>query len=164
MLRAYHVAGLAEKAQLVFVGEGYLRQELEQYCREHKLKHVHLLGFINQNKLPQLYAIGHVFCLISKEPWGLVVNEACVCEKPILVSDQVGSHVDLVGEENGYVVPIDDHDTLVNVLQELFNRRADWEKMGHVSYQRAKGYNFGAMTDGIISALTRIQSGDTIRE
>ena len=65
LLDAYLSAGLAERAQLLYVGEGELRQELEERIRAQGLKHVHLLGFLNQNDMPLAYVLGELLCLIS---------------------------------------------------------------------------------------------------
>ena len=52
LLDAYLSAGLADKAQLLFVGDGALRPELERRIQALQLKNVHLLGFLNQSEMP----------------------------------------------------------------------------------------------------------------
>jgi glycosyltransferase involved in cell wall biosynthesis len=52
--------------------------------------------------MPIVYRLGNVFCLPSQGPgetWGLGVNEAMACGRPVIVSDQVGCAIDLI--ENG---------------------------------------------------------------
>lgn len=49
----------------------------------------------------------NVFVLPSKGPgetWGLCVNEAMACSKPVIVSDKCGCYIDLIKDDvNGYV-------------------------------------------------------------
>ena len=159
LLDAYLAAGLADRAQLLYVGEGELRQELEQRIRALGLKHVHLLGFLNQNDMPLAYVLGELLCLLSEstETWGLVVNEALACGRPVVVSDRVGCGPDLVGTENGWVTPLDDHDQLTKTLRQAFEQRVDWNKMGEVGRKRVSNNTFLEMASGVLSALRFIR-------
>ena len=155
LLEAYLSAGLSDKAQLLFVGEGMLRPELERRIQAHQLKNVHLLGFLNQSQMPLAYVLGEVLCLITDatETWGLVVNEALACGRPVIVSDSVGCVPDLVGTENGWLVLRDDQEQLTHTLATAFEKHADWEKMGCAGRRRVTGNIFALMADGVISAL-----------
>ncbi len=69
---------------------------------------MNFLGFVNQSRLPEVYAAAHVLALPSgaEETWGLVVNEAMACGIPAVVSDAVGCGPDLVEPGvTGEVVP-----------------------------------------------------------
>ncbi|MRI02116.1 glycosyltransferase [Kriegella sp. EG-1] len=91
---------------LIFVGEGNLRVEMEEYINEHQLKQVILTGFVNQSEISEFYTIGDVFVMCSylSENWGLSVNEAMNFDLPLILSDLTGCSDDLVIEgENGYV-------------------------------------------------------------
>ena len=55
------------------------------------------MGFIANEKLGKVYQAHDVFILPSKyEPWGLVVEEAIYWGIPVIVSDKVGSSIDIV--------------------------------------------------------------------
>jgi len=159
LLKAYLSAGLADQAQLLYVGEGELRPELEQRIQALDLKHVHLLGFLNQTQMPLAYVLGEFLCLISEptETWGLVVNEALACGRPVIVSDMIGCSPDLVDVENGWVTPLDDHDQLTKTLLSAFNQHADWDKMGELGRKKVAQNTFSAMAEGVISALQFIR-------
>ena len=159
LLEAYLSANLADNVQLLFVGEGKLRKELEQRILESGLKHVHLLGFLNQSQMPQAYVLGEVLCLISDptETWGLVVNEALACGLPVIVADSVGCSPNLVDSENGWITPLDDNNELARTLVLAINQYADWKIMGEISRDKVSKHTFSAMAEGVISAIKYIR-------
>jgi glycosyltransferase involved in cell wall biosynthesis len=155
LLEAYLSAGLADHAQLIYIGEGELRPQLEQRIQALDLKHVRLLGFLNQTQMPLAYVLGELLCLISgpTETWGLVVNEALACGRPVIISDMVGCGPDLVDSENGWVTPLDDHTQLTKTLLLAFEHRADWDKMGEMGRNKISQNTFSEMANGVVSAL-----------
>ena len=89
---------------LVLVGDGPERKRLEHLaaiaeCAED----IHFPGLKTTAELPQYYAFAGCFVLpSSREPWGLVVNEAMASGLPIIVSHRCGCAEDLLREgENG---------------------------------------------------------------
>lgn len=158
LLEAFLAAGLKDVAQLVYVGEGELRPALEERIQASELRNVRLLGFLNQSQMPIAYTIGELLCLVSDptETWGLVVNEAAASSLPVLVSDTVGCSVDLVGEDNGWITPLDDHHRLTKALSDAFKQRGEWARMGEKGREKAAGHTFSSMARGVISALASI--------
>lgn len=155
LLEAYLAAGLQDHAQLFYVGEGILRAEIEQRAADAGANHVRCSGFLNQSQMPMAYALGDLLCLLSDadETWGLVVNEALACGLPVIVSNAAGCSPDLVSEENGWVVCLDDKEQLVRTLRDAYNRRDDWLRMGAAGERKVAEYNYAKMTSGICSAL-----------
>lgn len=85
--------------RLVLVGDGYLREMLEKKYKKYiENNRIVFLGFKNQFQLCEIYANSDLFVLPSGygETWGLVCNEACNFELPLLLSNRVGSSTDLV--------------------------------------------------------------------
>ncbi len=109
--------------KLFFVGDGPLRDNLEQKIKETNTKGVLFAGFQNHNKIGEFYAIADVLVLpSSSETWGIVVNEAMCFGLPIITSDQVGAAVDLVKNgQNGFVFPVGDTKKLITALNSLIN-------------------------------------------
>ena len=154
LLEAYLAAGFSDRAQLLYVGDGVLRGQIEKRIREAGARHVRLLGFLNQTEMPLAYVLGEVLCLISDpgETWGLVVNEALACGRPVLVSDAVGCGPDLVSRSNGWVVPLDDAAALRVTLMQALEEREHWPAMGDRGRERVAGHNFAAMAAGVKAA------------
>jgi glycosyltransferase involved in cell wall biosynthesis len=163
LFEAYMAAGLKDRAQLLYVGEGMLRPEIECRIQNAGARHVHLIGFFNQTQMPLAYVLGEILCLISDptETWGLVVNEALACGRPVIVSETVGCAPDLVGEENGWVVPLDDLDMLVKTLLNAYERREEWPRIGQRGREKVAEHKFSAMAAGVRSALACISKGNS---
>ena len=70
-----------------------------------------------------VYRQNHVLVLPSTyEPWGLVVNEAMSAGMPVLVSDEVGAHYDLVdGNDTGFVFDAYEEQSLIDAMEQISN-------------------------------------------
>jgi glycosyltransferase involved in cell wall biosynthesis len=155
LLQSYIAAGLGEKAQLIYVGSGELKPKLEELIKANNLQHVHLLGFFNQSQMPLAYVLGEILCLPSDETetWGLVVNEALACQRPVILSDRVGSAADLLQSDNGWQFPFDNYDTLSNLLLHAYHSYNQWTTMGANGFRLVQNHTFDAMVIGIQQAL-----------
>jgi len=92
-----------QKFELAIVGSGPLQKNIEKFCYDNKS--IKYLGYIHDdNKLVKIYKESDILVLPSlSEPWGLVVNEAINHGLALLLSDQVGSHPDLL-DGNGLLI------------------------------------------------------------
>jgi glycosyltransferase involved in cell wall biosynthesis len=84
--------------QLVMVGDGELRVEMEEIiARENLGSKVVLTGFVNQTEIVKYYAASDIFVMCSGigETWGLSVNEALNFGVKIIVSETTGCCIDL---------------------------------------------------------------------
>lgn len=133
-----------DDTHLVLVGSGPLEKKLRG--RADNFPSVHFLGFQNQSRMPVVYRMGDFVVLPSRsETWGLTVNEAMACGRPVVVSDQVGCAPDLVDEKTGFTFPADNAEALCRKLEVLVDNenlrqrmgRAAQTKIGDWSMQRA---------------------------
>ena len=85
---------------LVFVGDGPERKALEHTAAFSVFgADVHFEGLRGTAELPQYYAFAGCFVLPStREPWGLVANEAMAAGLPLIVSRRCGCAEDLLAE------------------------------------------------------------------
>jgi 1,2-diacylglycerol 3-alpha-glucosyltransferase len=91
---------------LVIAGDGPLRKELEALVENRGLcGAVRFAGHKTSAGLIPYYAFASCFVLAStREPWGLVVNEAMAAGLPVIVSSRCGCAEDLVQPgANGFV-------------------------------------------------------------
>jgi glycosyltransferase involved in cell wall biosynthesis len=119
-----------------------MEEELRGRAEENA--HVHFLGFQNQSRMPVVYRLGDVFVLPSRGPgetWGLAVNEAMACGRPVVVTDRVGCAPDLVEPEAGFVVPADDVRALRRCLNTLADDEALRRRMGRTAQDRIENWS-----------------------
>ncbi len=147
----------ARKPYLLFVGDGEARAELEAAIDDRES--VRTLGFKNQTELPRYFDLCDVFVLPSDaEQWGLVVNEAMCAAKAVIVTDEVGSHADLVRpNENGHVVPVGDVTALAYALQDVLASEARSAEMGQKSWDIVRDWDFEADLRGLKQAIDAVR-------
>ncbi len=107
---------------LVLAGDGPCRVALETMVASSSLQsEVLFTGLRSLQELLPTYAAAGCFVLPStREPWGLVVNEAMAAELPVLVSRSCGCREDLVYEgENGFSFEPTGTDQLVALLHAI---------------------------------------------
>jgi len=155
LLKAFDQVRQSLGCSLVWVGDGILRQDLENWVQIRNIPDCHFVGFRNQTKLPEFYALGDIFVLPSSfEPWGLVVNEAMCFSLPIVVSDRVGCGPDLVQEgRNGFIFPSGDAAALATCLERLVADASLRDRMGMESLKIIKSWDYNADVVGILKAF-----------
>jgi glycosyltransferase involved in cell wall biosynthesis len=143
--------------QLVIVGDGEMRPQLEARARESSVDGILFAGFRNQSELPRFFDLSTVFILPSgHEPWGLIVNEAMASGLPVIVTNEVGSAIDLVRQgENGYVYPMGDIPALKNALAAVLVPGAA-KVMGQRSRERMSTWSFREDVEGLRAALVSV--------
>jgi glycosyltransferase involved in cell wall biosynthesis len=156
LLDAVSVAGLAQHVNILVVGDGELREELQARARGLGLEHVAFLGFLNQSEMPLAYVLGDLLCLLSDVPetWGLVVNEALACGRPVMVSSHCGCVPDLVEDKGtGWIVPPGNVVATSQALRDAVTHAARWPEMGRRGQAVVARHNFEAMAQGLMAAL-----------
>lgn len=144
------------RVQVLMVGGGPLEAVLRERSRHIP---IHFAGFLNQSEITAAYAAADCLLLPSDsgETWGLVVNEAMACGLPVVLSDQVGSAVDLVREGmNGFVHPSGNIDALANLIARCADDRAALERMGAEAKSVVGAYNFDRVVSGVEAALASV--------
>lgn len=157
LLRALARMKEREKAVVVFLGHGELREALESFAQEKHLN-VRFAGFVNQADLPKHYAMCDVFVLPSVyEPRGSVINEAMACGLPVVVTDRCGSLGDIVLEgENAFVYPAGDDAALARAMEALMDG-ALRARMGRRSLEIIAGWDYGRGVEGVKEALEALR-------
>ena len=116
--------------------EGNNEQELRVLVDELQLTDsVRFLGSLAPEELKWPLSAADVFVLsTSNEGWANVLLEAMACGLPIVATD-VGGNREVVNDSSlGIIVPFDDHDALVDALDEALEKR--WDHSRIVKYAR----------------------------
>ncbi|MGI9159052.1 MAG: glycosyltransferase family 4 protein, partial [Saprospiraceae bacterium] len=118
---------------LIFAGAGNLGKMLIKQSKNDP--YIHFIGFRNQSEMPVIYRLGDIFCLPStRETWGLAVNEAMACGRPVLVSDRCGCATDLVQSgSNGYLFNAQSQEDLIAKLSLMISQPTQLKVMGKYS-------------------------------
>ena len=132
--------------ELVFVGSGGLRLELEDLSKRLNVeKYVKFAGFVEESLKSLYYKAADVFCLpstMSTESFGIVNLEAMACGIPIVAS-KMGGIPDVVRDgENGLLVPPKDSDVLADAIIYLLENEDIREKMGKNGRKKAENYSW----------------------
>ena len=123
---------------LLMVGGGELEAPLRELAAAAPA-HIRLLPFQNQSRMPIVYRLGSLFILPSAygETWGMAVNEALACGRPVLVRDRVGCASDVVDESCGAVFDWRDLKQGMIRAQELMASRVRLDTLGRAATERA---------------------------
>ena len=151
-------AGQEPVPYLVIVGDGEERKALEAQAGATEFKSIRFYGFANQSELPAFFDLATVFVLPSKhEPWGLIVNEVMNAAVPVIVSDEVGAHFDLVTDGvEGYVYSARDVEALTGALRRVLATPENAAAMGLKALERIEGWGFEENIQGLKQALAYV--------
>lgn len=99
--------------ELILIGDGPLKKQLDNK----KYNNIKFLGYIDNKELSKEILKSDCFILPSlSEPWGLVVEEALTLGLPVIVSNHVGCHSDLVNEKNGIIFDVNNTQSFIDAL------------------------------------------------
>ena len=133
-----------KNVKLLMAGDGELENELKsKYLLSiDPSKLLQFIQFQNQSRMPILYRVSNIFILPSNsETWGLAINEAMACGRPVIVSDKCGAAADMVkNNENGFIFKAGDENDLYNCMEKMVN--ADTSSMGAMALQTVQAFNY----------------------
>jgi glycosyltransferase involved in cell wall biosynthesis len=156
---------LGRKTRILFVGSGEQEEEVKaEAAMAPDLVEAQFNGHAEQHELPGLYRSARLFLFPTlRDVWGVVANEACAAELPILVSPHAGAVGELILDgENGFVCELD---------VALWGERAAQLLTQQILYQRfaqrsgaiVGKYTFDHATSGIVDAC-RHAVGERVSE
>ena len=144
--------------RLVFAGDGPLRAEVEERAKALGIEsRVKFLGFVNQTKLPAVYASADLLVLPSEyDAFGLVVNEAMLCGCPVLASDRVGAVRDLIEDgRTGYVYACGNADELAKTISRILSHPEKSSEVAREAKKRIENWSYKEAIDNTIEGLQR---------
>lgn len=139
--------------RLVIAGNGILEEKAKQMAGDDE--RILFLDFQNQQQMPVVYRLGDIFVLPSKGPgetWGLSVNEAMACSKPVLVSNKCGCAKDLV-HENGEIFEAGNAESLIAAMNEFLLSKEKLKMMGQDSRSMIQKFSYNSVAEAIESIV-----------
>jgi glycosyltransferase involved in cell wall biosynthesis len=141
----------------VLVGGGELEPQVKEFAGSY-LNRFRVIPFRNQAAMPVVYRLGDLLVLpsIRWETWGLAVNEAFACNRPALVSDQVGCAPELIRPgETGEVFRAGDWADFNDKLQSMLSSRDHLRAMGLAAGRLSPSFSTAAAVQAILGAFFR---------
>ncbi|MEA5140087.1 glycosyltransferase family 4 protein [Arcicella rigui] len=108
---------------LTIIGSGRLEATILEQIQHYQLEsYVKLLGTIPADEVPKFIQQADLLILPSDfDGWGMVVNEAILCQTPVLVSDACGATSLIKNYQNGFIFQAGNLHSLLSQLQHFMN-------------------------------------------
>jgi glycosyltransferase involved in cell wall biosynthesis len=158
LLKASSKSKYRDSICLQFIGDGPLKDSIISLASNLNLS-INFLGFLNQSEIVEKgYAKLDFLVLPSKsETWGLVVNEVMTGGIPCIVSDNVGSHPDLIiNNEMGFVFKSDDVSDLSNKIDLLIEGLKQDKGLNAKVLEHINHYSLQETVNGYQKAINSI--------
>ncbi len=145
---------------LVLIGAGELQTEIHAIAASNPSR-FRVLPFQNQSRMPIVYRLGDIFVLASRgESWGLAVNEALACGRPVIVSDRVGCAADVVDPAHGHIFKWNDWSEFERIVEAV---AADTDKLAEMrgfAAKRAWSFDVAVTEMALLAAVNRVCQND----
>lgn len=159
--REYAIKGVAKlldkhpEIQYYIVGDGPERSRLESLVTELNVaENIHLLGWVDTDKLEGFYSICHIFIHPSvtssdgnMEGQGVVLVEAQACGMPIVATNHNAFSETVLDGQSGFLVPERDADALSYKIEYLIEHPESWLQMGRKGVEHAFRYDIEKLND-----------------
>ena len=127
--------------ELILIGEGNLKGELEELAREHQVQ-VKFLGNVSHDRIPEHLRMADLFVLPSlNEGMSNALLEAMACGLPVIATDTGGCRELIKG--NGFIVKKGDVPGLKRAIEKLFDSPELIETMSKTSRELAERMSWG---------------------
>jgi len=138
----------------IMAGEGELKSKCVNFIKNNNLP-VRCLGFVNQSKMPEIYALSDILVVTSEsETWGLVVNEAMASGLTAICSVTVGCVNDLIIEdETGIFYKKGDIKELAENMSRLLKKNNKLDEMKIRAQEHIQNYSVEKNVENIIKTL-----------
>lgn len=109
---------IEQDKELLIIGEGPQKEQIEELINEKKIQNVRLLGYLSHKDMFRLFKVCDCFVFPSKEDiYGHVVNEALSQGLPVISLNNVNSGVHLIKNEvNGFVLENIDSQSFIDAI------------------------------------------------
>ena len=145
-----------ENVDIYIIG-GKPTTEYIKIIEELGLTNIHFIEFMLKEELKKYFLMSDLFVLPTREDcWGLVINEAMANGLPVITTDNCAAGIELITDyENGFIIPVDDENTLTEKVKLLMGNYDLRLKMAYSSINKIKDYTIEAMVRSHIEVLNK---------
>ena len=138
--------------KFLIVGNGHLERDLKSAASNDP--RIIFLDFQNQSAMPVIYRLADIFVLpsVRNETWGLAINEAMVCGRPVIASNKVGCSPDLIiqGRTGWSFEPGEKGETeIAFMLNQFCGDRSVLQKVGKEASKWIQEYSYAAILKSV---------------
>ena len=122
----------APEARFVIAGDGNQSEYLKSLVNSSGVsKNVIFLGWISQDMLPDYLALSDIYVSTSlSDSTSISLHEAMACELAPVVTDLPANREWINDGENGFIVPVNNHQALAEKIIYLIQNKAVRERFG----------------------------------
>ncbi len=145
-------------SQLLFVGDGYYRNDLEILARECGiLEKITFMGFVDDDTKKLCYSASDIFVLPSRsEGFGIVLLEASAYGLPLVVSDLEVFHSIVTDGYNGFFTENENERDLASKLVVLLEDVDLRKQLGENASTRLQKFSWDNVADSTLKLYTEV--------
>jgi glycosyltransferase involved in cell wall biosynthesis len=165
LIKAYAIVNAkVPNTNLIIVGKGHMRTNLEALANKLGLKNVVFTGFVSDSMLRQAYASSDLFVLPSyAEIQPLVLLEALAMGLPAIGTNVGGIPEMIIEGQNGYILKPGDHEGLAERIITILNDDRLRKEFSRNSLQIARDNDIEKSADKLERLYHRLTSKITTR-
>jgi glycosyltransferase involved in cell wall biosynthesis len=127
--------------------------------RERVLNNIREYEMVSHNELPSVLRSAQCLLLPSRfDAFGLVVPEAMACGVPAIVSDMVGAKELIEEGHNGFIVPSENSDALVERMRWCISNATSVHSMSTAARAAAERYSWANYRRRLLAAVREVLS------
>lgn len=156
------ISSKLDDVALVVAGDGDFKKICEERVKLEGVSNVFFLGAVPSDKTFELFSFCNVFVLPSLcfggtiEAWGLTVNEAMACKKPVVATDAVGAAYDIIKNGyNGFMVAEGDSQELASKIIDALDNYDEYSKNAFETLQ--ENFNYITMASQFADAINKVR-------
>jgi glycosyltransferase involved in cell wall biosynthesis len=144
-------------AKLILAGDGPLRQQAEEICKNHELPDVTFLGNVPNEQVKQLLRRADLFVLPTlQDLYSISVLEAMASGCPVIITPYAGSRELVERGRNGWLVDPTVPGALTAVLAHALSDKVNLRQMGLAARKRVESLDNAIVMANFAESLRRL--------
>jgi len=158
---AARVVAKTDRAHFIMAGDGERRPSIEERIRSYGIgSHITLLGWVNENEMPEVYRNLDIVVLTSLwEGLPCVFSEAMASELPIVATNVDGAREAIISGENGYLHEPHDVDGMAESVLKLTMNPDVRRSMGERGKSRVMDFDIKTTVEVVDSVYRQYLDG-----
>jgi len=143
----------------IYIIGGEPTDNYKEQINQYDINNVHFLSFLEYEELKKYYLAADIFVFPTREDvWGLVINEAMANGLPVITTTSCVAGLEMVENGmNGYLVPKDDVEQLVEKINYVLDNIDLKEEMSNNNLIRASEYTIENMAETTVNILKNVR-------